>query len=105
MSKKSKKTPAIKLPPPPVAGWQCDLCGEVVTTKERPLTPLKDAPLPIRPLNAYGGLGSSPPTSWVQKAAARERFNAYHEPMTASLDASTCASALSMLLRILRIST
>src|SRR5262245_34946019 len=39
MSKKSKQTPVIKLPPPPVAGWRCDLCGEIVTTKERPLVP------------------------------------------------------------------
>jgi rubrerythrin len=44
MSKKSKKTPAIKLPPPSVAGWRCDLCGEIVTTKERPLTPPERCP-------------------------------------------------------------
>ena len=30
---------AMMGPPPPVAGWRCNLCGEIVTTKERPLVP------------------------------------------------------------------
>ena len=31
-------------PPPPIAGWRCDLCGEIVTTKERPLAPPERCP-------------------------------------------------------------
>jgi hypothetical protein len=45
-SRMPKKSPPTKVPePPPVAGWRCDLCGEiVVTTKERPLAPPERCP-------------------------------------------------------------
>src|SRR5215470_19060580 len=36
-SRMPKKSPPTKVPaPPPVTGWRCDLCGEILTTKERP---------------------------------------------------------------------
>jgi rubrerythrin len=38
-----RASPPVQLQSP-IPGWRCDLCGEIVTDKERPLTPPECCP-------------------------------------------------------------